>query len=84
MSVVIYSNGVSIFTALAEGLKGKIQSSFEKAYELDKMMVDAGPILSLGRFWSVLHEPYYYYVELLKSVLLNHCITITRWNSSEP
>ena len=31
--------------------------SFEKAYELDKMYNDAGPVLSLGRFWSVLPWP---------------------------
>jgi tetratricopeptide (TPR) repeat protein len=57
ISVGIYSDGVSIITALREGLKGKTQSSFEKAYELDKMYNDAGPILSLGRFWAVLPWP---------------------------
>ena len=57
LSVGIYSDGVSILTALSEGLKGKTQSSFEKAYELDKMYKKGGPILSLGRFWAILPWP---------------------------
>ncbi len=57
ISVGIYSDGVSIITALREGLKDKTQSSFEKAYALDKMYNEAGPILSLGRFWAVLPWP---------------------------
>ena len=59
LNVGIYSDGVSILTALAEGLKDKTQSSFEKTYELDKMYDDAGPILALGRFWAVLPWPLY-------------------------
>jgi len=58
LSVGVYSDGVSILTALAEGLKGKTQSGLEKAYEIDRMMGDAGPILALGRFWAVLPWPY--------------------------
>jgi len=57
LSVGIYSDGVSILKALQEGLKNKTQSSFEKAYELDKMYNEAGPMLSLGRFWAVLPWP---------------------------
>ncbi len=57
LSVGIYSDGVSIFTALSEGLKDKTQTSFEKAYALDKQYNQAGPILSLGRFWTVLPWP---------------------------
>jgi hypothetical protein len=57
LSVGIYSDGVSILTALSEGLKGKTQKSFEKAYELDKGYHHAGPILSLGRFWTILPWP---------------------------
>ncbi len=57
LSVGIYSDGVSIFTALSEGLKDKTQNSFEKAYALDKHYNQAGPILSLGRFWTVLPWP---------------------------
>jgi hypothetical protein len=57
LSVGTYSDGVSILKAIKEGLKNKTQSSFEKAYELDKMYNDAGPVLSLGRFWSVLPWP---------------------------
>ena len=53
----VYSDGVSVFTALKEGLKDKTQSSFEKAYEIDRMYKNAGPMLSLGRFWSVLPWP---------------------------
>jgi len=58
LNVGIYSDGVSILTALAEGLKGKTQSSLEKAYELDKMYNEAGPMLSLGRFWAVVPWPF--------------------------
>ena len=54
----IYADGVSILTALREGLKNITQSSFEKAYVLDKMYDKAGPILSLGRFWAVLPWPF--------------------------
>ena len=50
VNVGIYSDGVSIVTALAEGLKDKTQSSFEKAYAIDKNYKQGGPILSLGRF----------------------------------
>jgi hypothetical protein len=57
LSVGIYSDGVSIFTALSEGLKGKTQNSFEKAYAIDKNYNQAGPILSLARFWTVLPWP---------------------------
>ena len=57
LNVGIYSDGVSIFTALKEGLKNKTQQSFEKTYEINKMYKDGGPMLSLGRFWAVLPWP---------------------------
>jgi len=57
LNVGIYSDGVSIFTALKEGLKDKTQKSFEKTYEINKMYKEAGPMLSLGRFWAVLPWP---------------------------
>jgi len=57
LAVGTYSDGVSILRALKEGLKNKTQSSFEKAYQLDKNYQSGGPILSLGRFWSVLPWP---------------------------
>jgi tetratricopeptide (TPR) repeat protein len=59
LNVGIYSDGVSIFTALSEGLKDKTQKSFEKAYALDKMYKEGGPMISLGRFWQVLPWPMY-------------------------
>ena len=59
LNVGIYSDGVSILTALGEGLKGKTQESFEKTYEINKMYKDGGPMLSLGRFWAVLPWPMY-------------------------
>ena len=58
LSVGIYSDGVSILTALAEGLKNKTQKGFEMAYEMDKMYDEAGPILGLGRFWAVVPWPF--------------------------
>ena len=57
LNVGIYSDGVSIFTALSEGLKDKTQSSFEKTYDLDKMYKEGGPMVALGRFWQVLPWP---------------------------
>jgi len=59
LSVGIYSDGVSIFTALSEGLKDKTQKSFEKTYTIDKMYKEGGPMLALGRFWQVLPWPMY-------------------------
>jgi tetratricopeptide (TPR) repeat protein len=57
LNVGIYSDGVSIFTALSEGLKDKTQSSFEKTYNIDKMYKEGGPMIALGRFWQVLPWP---------------------------
>ncbi len=49
-----YSDGVSILTALREGLKGKTQHAFETAYKINKKYLDGTPIVALGRFWEVL------------------------------
>jgi tetratricopeptide (TPR) repeat protein len=57
LNVGIYSDGVSIFTALKEGLKDKTQKSFEKTYAINKMYNEGGPMISLGRFWAVLPWP---------------------------
>ena len=57
MNVGIYSDGVSILTALREGLKDKTQNSFETAYKIDKNYDKAGVIVALGRFWQVLPWP---------------------------
>jgi hypothetical protein len=57
LSVGVYADGVSILTALKEGLKGKTQTSFEKVYEIDKMWNEAGAMVALGRFWMVLPWP---------------------------
>jgi hypothetical protein len=54
LSVGTYSDGVSIITALTQGLKGKTQKGFETAYATDKTFDNGGPILALGRFWQVL------------------------------
>lgn len=59
LNVGVYSDGVSVFTALAEGLKDKTQGSFEKAYQIDKMYNKCGPMIALGRFWAVLPWPMY-------------------------
>ncbi len=56
-NVGTYSDGVSILTALKEGLKDKTQKGFETSYKMDKMYNDAGPVLAIGRFWSVLPWP---------------------------
>ena len=57
LNVGTYSDGVSIFTALSEGLKDKTQDNFEKAYALDKLYTEGGPMIALGRFWQVLPWP---------------------------
>lgn len=57
LNVGVYSDGVSIITALKEGLKDKTQNSFEKVLELNPTYEKAGAILGLGRFWSVLPWP---------------------------
>jgi hypothetical protein len=49
-----YSDGVSIFTALSEGLKDKTRNHLQKAYELNKRYNDATPVMALGRFYEVL------------------------------
>jgi tetratricopeptide (TPR) repeat protein len=58
-SVGTYSDGVSILTALKEGLKDKTQKNFEMSYKLDKSYPDQeyGPGKALGRFWYVLPWP---------------------------
>lgn len=56
-SVASYSDSVSVLTALREGLKDKTQKSFEKAYKVNKLYNDGGPIKALGRFWFVLPWP---------------------------
>ena len=57
LCVGIYSDGVSVFKALSEGLKDKTQSSFEKTYALNKLYKEGGPMIALGRFWQVLPWP---------------------------
>ncbi len=56
-NVGIYSDGVSILTALREGLKDKTQNSFETVYKMDKTYQKGGAIIALGRFWFVLPWP---------------------------
>ena len=57
LNVGVYSDGVSIFKALSEGLKDKTQGAFEKTYALDRMYNQGGPMIALGRFWQVLPWP---------------------------
>ncbi|MFO7557439.1 MAG: hypothetical protein R6X10_01300 [Desulfobacterales bacterium] len=56
-SLGLYSDRVSVITAIIEGLKNKAQNALERAYELDKTYDHAGPIQSLARFWAVLPWP---------------------------
>ena len=58
VNVGIYSDAVSVFTALREGLKDKTLNSLQKAYEIDKTLERGGPILGLGRFWHMVPWPY--------------------------
>ena len=58
LNVGIYADSVSILTALRQGLKQKTRSSLEKAYQIDRLYRDAGPILALGRYWAVVPWPF--------------------------
>jgi hypothetical protein len=58
VNVGMYADGVSIVTALKEGLKGKTQNNLEKAYTINKRYKDGGPAYALGRFWAVVPWPY--------------------------
>lgn len=53
-----YADGVSIITAIREGLKDKTQQAFERAYASDPSYNDHGPVLGLGRFWSAVPWPF--------------------------
>ncbi len=57
MNAGIYTDSVSMLTAILEGLKGKVQQSFETSYQYDKYYEHGGPIAALGRFWAVLPWP---------------------------
>ncbi len=57
LCVASYADGVSILKALKEGLKGSTQDAFYKAYEIDKMFENGGPILAIVRFWHQLPFP---------------------------
>lgn len=53
----MYSYGVTILKAIAEGLKEKAQESFEKVYAMDKNYEEGAVLISLGRFWHQLPWP---------------------------
>lgn len=57
LNVGVYADGVSIITALKEGLKDKTQTSFEKVLELNPDYENGGALVGIGRFWSVLPWP---------------------------
>jgi tetratricopeptide (TPR) repeat protein len=57
LSVGNYADGVSMFTAVKEGLVGKTRQSFEKAYALDKTYMWGAPMTALGRMWNILPWP---------------------------
>jgi len=58
VNVGTYADGVSVFTALREGLKDKTLNNLQKAYEIDKTLEKGGPILCLGRFWHKVPWPF--------------------------
>jgi len=57
LNVGLYSDAVSILTALREGLKGKTEKALGNAYKIDKNFMDGRPIIAWGRFWAVLPWP---------------------------
>ena len=54
MNVSLYSDCVSILSAIAEGLQGKIQKALENAYRIDKRYEEGGPIVAIGRYWQLI------------------------------
>ncbi len=46
-----YADGANVLTALIKGLKDRIQTHLESAYEIDKDYEQGLPALALGRFW---------------------------------
>lgn len=52
-----YADGVSIVTAVSEGLAGKTKKGFQMAYKINKNYNGHAPIKALGRYWSVLPWP---------------------------
>ncbi len=57
LSVGNYADGVSMFTAVKEGLVNKTRESFEKAYAIDKTFMWGAPLTALGRMWNILPWP---------------------------
>lgn len=57
LSVGTYADGVSILTAVSEGLAGKTKQGFNKAYKINKNFEDGAPIKAIGRYWTVLPWP---------------------------
>ena len=53
----MYSYGVSIFSAIAEGLKDKTQHHFETVCEMNPRYEEGAALVSLGRFWHQLPWP---------------------------
>ncbi len=47
--ISMYSEGISMVKAMREGIKDKILTNLEKAYNIDKMYNNAKPIVSLAR-----------------------------------
>lgn len=67
-----YSDGVSIITALSEGLKGSTQDALEKSYEIDKKFDTGWPMKALGRFWHQLPWPLRDYEDSLRYLEEHH------------
>ncbi len=57
LSVGNYADGVSLVTAVREGLVDKTRKSFEKAYVIDKTYMWGAPLTALGRMWNILPWP---------------------------
>jgi len=52
-----YADGVSIITALKEGLKNKTQQALENSLRIDPAYWDYSPYLGMGEFWYLLPWP---------------------------
>jgi len=53
----LYSLGISILKALAEGLEGEFRKHCEASYKIDKTYEGGAPAREFGRFWFKLPWP---------------------------
>jgi tetratricopeptide (TPR) repeat protein len=56
-AIQLNADGVSVVTAIKEGLAEKTKNSFEKVYQINKMYDDGGTMKALGRYYFIMPWP---------------------------